>query len=320
MVQTKLGQVLSAVAKDGPSAFYEGDFARHYVERAQADGGKITLEDLKQWKTLIHTPKLEVRGNYRGYQVASAPLLVYALHLNEALDLRSTGSAATSPDSVFKQLRIMEEVFLSSKSLSKENEATFVDPAYARKRADFVLNSPRRNFTLDAIFNTCFLVVRDREGNCAWGTHSINAPSAFGAGIMVDGVYASYAINREHVHGNGATAPGITTSYALFKDGVPRLVVGSPGYGFVHGPYQYGTGIVEWNLSPVEAMNLPRFSLPNAEGAIAVERHYDPKVLAMLKEKKIAHHLVGPSTSTGLVGALYFGRPRQTAFRPRRTP
>ncbi len=305
LVQAKLGLVLSAVAKEGPTAFYEGDFARHYVKRAQADGGKITVEDLKQWRARIRTPTLKVRGNYRGYEVASAPLLVYALHLNEALDLRSTGSAATSPDSVFKQLRIMEEVFLSTKTLSKENEGEFVDPAYARRRADFVLNSPRRNFTLDAIFNTCFLVVRDREGNCAWGTHSINSPSAFGAGIMVDGVYASYAINREHVHGNGATAPGITTSYALYKDGEPRLIVGSPGYGFVHGPWQYGTGVVEWNLSPAEAMNLPRFSMPNGQGEITVERHYDPKVLEMLKEKKIAHQLVGPSTSTGLVGAFF---------------
>lgn len=314
LVQTELGQVLSAVAKDGPAAFYTGDFARHYVERAQADGGKMTLKDLAQWRKLIRNPKLEVRGNYRGYQVASAPLLIYALHLNEALDLKSSGSAATSPDSVFKQLRIMEEVFLSSKALSKENEATFVDPAYAQKRADFVLNCPPRDFTLDAIFNTCFLVVRDGKGNCAWGTHSINAPTSFGAGIMVDGVYASYAINREHVHGNGATAPGITTSYALFKDGVPRLVVGSPGFGFVHGPYQYGTGIVEWNLTPIEAMNLPRFSLPNAKGVVSVERHYHPKVLAMLKEKKIAHHLVRPSSSTGIVGALFTDRVEKLHF------
>ena len=305
LVQTKLGQLLSAIAKDGPAAFYTGDFAQHYVERAQSDGGRITRKDLEGWKTLIRSPKLEVCGNYRGYQVASAPLLVYALHLNEALDLRSSKSAGTSPDSVFKQLRIMEEVFISAKTLTSENKGTFVDPAYARQKADFVLNSPRRDFTLDAIFNTCFLVVRDREGNCAWGTHSINAPSAFGAGIMVDGVYASFAINREHVHGDGATAPGITTSYALFKDGVPRLVVGSPGFGFVHGPYQYGTGIVEWNLSPAEAMNLPRFSLPNAKGEITFERHYDPKVMAMLEEKKIAHHLAGPSSTTGIVGALF---------------
>lgn len=305
LVQTQLGQVLSAIAKDGPEAFYTGDFARHYVKRAQADGGRITLEDLGKWKALIRSRELAVRGNYRGYQVASAPLLVYAMHLNEALDLRGTGSAATSPDSAFKQLRIMEEVFLSTKTFTKENESDFVDPAYARQQADFVLNSPRRQFTLDALFNTCFLVVRDGDGNCAWGTHSINSPSAFGAGIMVDGVYASYAINRGHVHGDSATAPGITTCYALYKDGTPRLVVGSPGYGFVHGPYQYGTGIVEWDLSPAEAMNLPRFSMPNASGEIDCERHYEEKVLAMLKEKKFSHRVTGPTSTTGLVGAFY---------------
>jgi gamma-glutamyltranspeptidase / glutathione hydrolase len=314
LIQTKLGQLLASVAKDGPDAFYLGDFARHYVKRAQADGGKITMEDLKEWKARIKNPKMKARGNYRGHQVVSAPLLVYALHLNEALNLRSSKSAADSPDSVYKQLRIMEEVFLSAKTLTKENEGEFVDPAHARKRAEFVLNSPRRKFTLDALFNTCFLVVRDRDGNCAWGTHSINAPVAFGAGIMIDGVYASYVINRDHVHGDGATAPGITTSYALFKDGLPRLVVGSPGYGFVHGPYQYGTGIIEWNLSPAEAMNLPRFSLPNAEGEIVFERHYDPSVLAMLKEKKIAHRVVAPSSSTGIVGALFSDDQRKLHF------
>lgn len=303
-VQLKLGRLLSAIAKDGPASFYTGDFARHYVERAQADGGKISMKDLEQWKERIRSPRLEPRGNYRGHQIASATLLVYAMHLNEALDLKASGSAATSPKSVYKQLRIMEEVFLSAKGLTKENEETFVDPAYARKRADFVLNSPRRKFTLNAIFNTCFLVIRDRDGNCAWGTHSINSPTAFGAGIMVDGVYASYAINRGHVHGDGATAPGISTSYALYKDGAPRLIIGSPGYGFVHGPYQYGSGLLEWDLSASEAMNLPRFSMPNTDGEISVERHYAPEVLAMLKEKKIAHRIVPPSSATGIVGAL----------------
>jgi gamma-glutamyltranspeptidase len=305
LVQAKLGRLLTAIAKDGPTAFYTGDFARHYVERAQADGGKLTRKDLERWNDRIRTPKLEIRGKYRGFQVASAPLIVYALHLNEALDLRKSGRAQSSPESVYKQLRIMEEVFLSARKLTRENEEMFVDPAHARKQADFVLNSPRREFTLDALFNTCFLVVRDREGSCAWGTHSINAPSAFGAGILVDGVYASYAMNRDHVHGKGGTAPGITTSYALFQDGAPKLIVGSPGYGFVHGPYQYGTGVIEWNLSPAEAMNLPRFSLPNARGEIVVEQHYDPKVLAMFKEKKIAHQVVRPSGATGVVGALF---------------
>ena len=133
---------------------------------------------------------------------------------------------------------------------------------------------------------------------------SINTPSAFGAGISVDGVYAAHAINRGHVHGKGASAPGISTSYALFMGGAPKLVVGSPGYGFVHGPYQYGAGVVEWELAAGPAMNLPRFSLPNAAGEITFERHYDPAVFKMPNEKKIAHRMVRPTSATGIVGAM----------------
>lgn len=305
LIQTRLGKLLTRIAKDGPEAFYTGEFAKNYVKRATADGGKMTLNDMKTWKDRIRTPKLDLRGNYRGYQIASAPLIIYAMHLNEALNLRKSGSARDNSDSLYRQLRIMEEVFLSSKKLNKETEADFLDPLFASKRADFVLNSPHRDFTLDALFNTCFLVVRDNKGNCAWGTHSINSPSAFGAGIMVDGVYASYAINRDHVHGTDATAAGITTNFALFKNGVPRLIAGSPGYGFVHGPYQYGTALIEWELSPAEAMNQPRFSMPNSKGEIIFEQHYSAKVLEMLKTRKFAHQVTRPSSSTGIVGAYF---------------
>lgn len=167
-----------------------------------------------------------------------------------------------------------------------------------------MLKSPLRKLTFDVIFNTCFLVVRDQVGNIAWGTHSINTPTAFGAGIMVDGVYAAHAMNREHVLGTGASAPGISTSVALFKAGKPRLIAGSPGFGFVHGPWQYATGIIEWGLSPTEAMNQPRFGLPNRDGKTYFESHYDAKIFEMLKMREIPFASGLPSPSTGLVGAL----------------
>ena len=305
LVQSKLSRVLSDTASGGPEAFYRGEFASHYVKRAARDGGKITLEDMERWKDFIHVNDRQPEGNYRGHRILSGGLILYALHLNEALDLASGGVCSKDPGSMYKQVRILEEVFLAAKDFSDETRDRYVDPDYAKKRADFVLDSPLRKVTLNAIFNTCFLVVRDRQGNCAWGTHSINTPSAFGAGILVDGVYASYALNRDHVHGQGATAPGISTSYALFKEGKPRLITGSPGFGFVHGPYQYGTGIIEWNLSPIEAMNLPRFSLPNREGSILVEQHYDPAIFAMLEEKGVPHYKHRHTPSTGLVGALF---------------
>jgi gamma-glutamyltranspeptidase/glutathione hydrolase len=306
LVQAELGKVLESLAEDGPAAFYEGEFAAHYVKRAQQDGGKLTLDDMSRWRERVTPFAGPLEGDYRGYQVCSprAGLLTYALHLTEALDLKASGPAHKSPESVFRQWRIMEEVFLAAKNYTPETHAQFVARDYAKQRAGFVLNSPLREVTLDALFNTSFVVVRDAKGNCAWGTHSINTPTAFGAGIVVDGVYAAYAMHREHVHGHGASAPGITTSYALFKAGAPRIICGSPGFGFVHGPYQYGTGIVEWGLSPVEAMHRPRFGLPDRDGTAVFESHYDESVFAMLEQRGIKHRRSRVSTATGLVGAL----------------
>jgi gamma-glutamyltranspeptidase/glutathione hydrolase len=304
LIQKELAKTLQRVAAAGPEYFYTGEFATNYVRRAAADGGLITLKDMAAWQDLSIAQKDILEGNYRGYQIAAAGLSTYALHLNEALDLKSKGPARTNPESLFRQFRIMEEVFLSSKDYTKETHEQYVSPDYARRRADEVLNGPPRKLTFDAIFNTCFLVVRDRHGNIAWGTHSINTPTAFGAGILVDGVYAAHAMNREHVRGSGGSARGVSTSLALFKDGKPRLIAGSPGFGFVHGPWQYTAGVIEWELSPTDAMNQPRFSLPRQDGNFYFESHYDDKVLEMLKQRKIPFFNGRPSTFTGLVGAL----------------
>lgn len=304
--QPNLAKVLQSTAKGGVDAFYQGDFARNYIKRSAADDGKITLKDFAGWKKQTAIRKGKPEGNYRGYQVWAprAGLITYALHLNEALDLRSIGDSRTNAESVYRQIRIMEEIFQSAGDYSAETHAKYVSRDYAQERSKFVIESPLREVTLDAIFNTCFLVVRDSKGNCAWGTHSINTPVSFGSGILVDGVYAAYAINRDHVRGKGATASGISTSYALYRDGQPQVIIGSPGYGFVHGPYQYGTGIVEWQLRAPQAMNLPRFSLPNAEGVSYFEAHYDASIFEMLKKRGIKYRRGRPSTSTGLVGAL----------------
>ena len=106
------------------------------------------------------------------------------------------------------------------------------------------------------------------------------------------------------MHGTGATAPGITSSYALYKAGRPRIICGSPGFGFVHGPYQFGTGVVEWGVSPGQAIADPRFSVPLPDGTVLFERHYDDSVFAMLQKRGIKHVRGRASEATGLVGAL----------------
>ena len=81
----------------------------------RADGGKITLDDMSRWGELIRVGNSIPEGEYRGHSVMSSGLITYALHLNEALDLKGSGPADSNPEAGFKQIRIMEEVFHATK-------------------------------------------------------------------------------------------------------------------------------------------------------------------------------------------------------------
>lgn len=64
---------LSAVAKDGPAAFYSGALAAKIIAATQEgpDGGALTLTDLANYKVAVRTP---VCGTLQsGYEICSAP-------------------------------------------------------------------------------------------------------------------------------------------------------------------------------------------------------------------------------------------------------
>ena len=66
-------EVLARIARDGPSAFYEGPVAEHIVAAVTADArpggpGPMTLADLARYEVIERTP---VCGPYRSYVVCS---------------------------------------------------------------------------------------------------------------------------------------------------------------------------------------------------------------------------------------------------------
>ena len=87
--------------RSGPRAFYEGPLAEKIVAGVRANGGIMTLDDLKSYRA-IERPA--VRGTYRGYDIASMPPpssggvhLIQILNILEGFPLRElgAGSAAT---------------------------------------------------------------------------------------------------------------------------------------------------------------------------------------------------------------------------------
>src|SRR5262245_25745527 len=64
LVQRDLADTLSAVAQEGPRAFYRGAVADKLVAAIRAAGGIMTREDLERYRPIERTP---IFGNYRGY-------------------------------------------------------------------------------------------------------------------------------------------------------------------------------------------------------------------------------------------------------------
>ena len=70
LVQEELALSLSAIARSGASAFYQGRIASAIVQASEENGGILTLEDFTRYRVRQETP---LRCEYRGYEVVTAP-------------------------------------------------------------------------------------------------------------------------------------------------------------------------------------------------------------------------------------------------------
>jgi gamma-glutamyltranspeptidase / glutathione hydrolase len=65
-----LAATLETIAANGAAGFYSGPVAQKIVEAVNAAGGRMTIEDLANYRAVERQP---VRGTYRGYDVVSMP-------------------------------------------------------------------------------------------------------------------------------------------------------------------------------------------------------------------------------------------------------
>src|SRR5262249_46233494 len=100
LVQTDLASALETIAREGPRGFYAGSLADKIVATIRSAGGIMTTEDLRNYRA-IERPV--VRGNYRGYEIASMPPpssggvhLIEILNILEGFPLRERGAGAAA--------------------------------------------------------------------------------------------------------------------------------------------------------------------------------------------------------------------------------
>lgn len=292
LIQKDLAKTLRLIREQGSKGFYEGETARLILEEMKRGQGIITAADLKEYTAKKREPSV---FPYKQYTIVTMPLpssggvvLQQMLKMVEGSPLGSYGFESV------KAVHLMTEVerlayadraqYLGDRDFYSVPVTALTSPAYIRSRLAEIPSGKAGNskdiqagVLSPASEETTHLDVMDKEGNAVSITTTLNG--SYGSRVVVGG--AGFFLNNEmddfsvkpgvpNMYGAvgsqaNAIAPGkrmlssMTPSLVLDK-GKVYLVVGTPGGTTITtSVFQTIVDILDFGLSPEDAVNRPKF-------------------------------------------------------------
>lgn len=310
LIQPDLAKTLQTVARD-PQDFYTGALAATISRDVQANGGLISLEDLRRYRPIWREP---VCGSFQRARICSMPPPSSGgVHLLEILNLLGDTDLATlgwhHPDALHLLVEAMRIAYadraehLGDPDFVSVPVAGLISPAYARVRRREINPQratpsqqvkPGQRQTLEQLAkesaDTSHLNVVDSQGNAVSLTFTINL--GFGAGVVVPGTgivlnneMDDFAISPDVPNAFGllgrdanAIAPGKTplssmTPTIVTENGQLRLVVGSPGGSrIITTVVQVVLNVLVYGMNAQKAIAAPRLHHQWQPDQLLVER------------------------------------------------
>jgi gamma-glutamyltranspeptidase/glutathione hydrolase len=338
---TDLAATYRSIAQQGPSWFYQGEFAQSVANWMQSHGGLITRDDFAQYKPIERPP---VRGTYRGYEIISFPPpssggvhLIQMLHILEHFDLATLGDDSSA--FIHRVAEAMKLAFADRAHWLGDPDFAAVprgllDRGYAKELALRIRpNScltvtghgtpPHADsdvFAREANRHTTHLSTVDAEGNWVAMTATVN--TRFGSKVVVPGT--GVVLNNQM--DDFAAQPGVPNYFGLLgaeanaveagkrplssmsptlvlKDGEPILTLGAAG-----GPTIISQTlltllrVIDFQQSPETALSRPRFHHQWQPDTLQIE----PFGLApeVLDELRLIGHTLRRIPGIGVVQAI----------------
>lgn len=310
--QPTLGRTLTAIARGGPRAFYEGEIAKHLATYVQSQGGWLEVSDLSAYAPVWVEP---IETSFRGRIVRAMPPNSFGLFMLlqlAALDTLSASDLSCNSSERYAAL------IAAAQSAFAVGDAYVSDPATARGPvhellSDNGLKALRANFITRHISlppnrgGTAVVAVADAKGNAVALVQSVFLP--YGAasadpatGVLLNNRMIGFNTTQGHPNAVGPNKlPGHTLNPCIvFEDGAVRLVLVTPG-----GPGQTLTltqvlqAMIDHGLSLHDAIAEPRWSM-DLSSSIVVEPSFSEETLMSLHERGIA-------VRRGPVGSPFFG-------------
>ena len=290
-VQQELAATLERIATLGADDFYRGETAKLLIEQMARSNGLITAEDLESYSAEWREP---VRANWRQFEIVSAPppssggfAVVQLLKMKDYLAHHFEAVPHNSPQYIHLVAEMEKRVFADRAEYMGDPDFVDVDldaliaDAYIARRAQEV--NPVSISLVEGVQpglespETTHYSIIDADGNAVSNTYTINWD--FGTGVVVEG--AGFLLNNEMddfsakpgvpnifgVVGNTANEiqPGkrplsSMSPTILLEDGVPRMVLGTPGGSTIFtSVFQTIVNIIDYGMTPYDAVDATRF-------------------------------------------------------------
>jgi len=272
--------------------YYKGPVGHQIADFSEHNGGLIGYEDLAGFHAETDTPRT---GTYRGYEIykpgfwSQGPVMLETLNLLEGFDLKAMGSnSPTYIHTVVEAIKLafadrdryygdpkfseIPEQILLSKDYAAERRK-LIDPNHASLEhrpgvlGGSLVEMPARPESAggSARDTTCVNVV-DRQRNMFSATPSggwLPSVIAGDTGIALSERMQTFVLTPGHPNQlQPGKRPRVTLSPTIvLKDGKPFLALSTPG-GDVQDQtlLQVFLNIVEFGMSPQEAIEAPRFN------------------------------------------------------------
>jgi gamma-glutamyltranspeptidase/glutathione hydrolase len=303
--QPDLAKTLTRIADQGPAGFYEGETAALIEKEMKANGGLITMADLKAYQA---KRRGVTRGTYRGYDIIGMPppssggaAVIEMLNILEGYDLKANGygSAANIHLAVESMRRAFadraryladpdfEKEMPIPMLISKDYAATLrktINPNRASKSSttsfEFTYESPE----------TTQLSIVDAKRNAVSMTYTLE--QGYGSKIVVPG--AGFLLNNEM--GDFNAGPGLTDDRGLIgtapnlarpgkrmlssmaptiiaKDGQLFMVTGTPGgRTIINTVLTTILNVIDYGMNAQEAVDAGRMHHQWLPDRLSVER------------------------------------------------
>lgn len=255
LVQTHLGDILEALAREGPDLFYRGELARRIAATCR-DGGNLTTTDLEHYRVIRARP-LSVRYRRTLLHTNPAPasggtLVAFALQL---LETEARLPDFASPAHVELLAAVMA---LTQRGRLAHGLESLLDPELVANYRAALAERPA------CLSGTTHISVVDAAGNLASMTLSNGEGCGHvvpGTGIMLNNMLGEADINpegfqrwRPDTRMTSMMAPSL-----LEFDGGRRVVLGSGGSNRIRTALlQVISNLVDFDVGIAEAVSRPR--------------------------------------------------------------